>query len=85
MAVPFYLPEGGVDDTASGGASSSDGINSANSSSQSSPNTTSSATQTPMQSPLVPGDLVMAFYEAFYRYSVNTGKKELLIICQKCA
>lgn len=77
MAVPFYLPEGGADDTvSSGGTTSSDGASSAASSLQSSPNTTSSATQTPMQSPLVPGDLVMAFYEAFYRYSVNTGKKQ---------
>lgn len=75
MAVPFYLPEGGADDTvASAAGLASDGTGSTSSSSQSSPNTTSSATQTPIQSPLVPGDLVMAFCEAFYRYSINSGK-----------
>ncbi|XP_075161117.1 head involution defective [Haematobia irritans] len=74
MAVPFYLPEGGADDTvSSGGTTSSDGASSAASSLQSSPNTTSSATQTPMQSPVLPEDLVMAFYQAFCRYSVNSG------------
>ncbi|XP_005180529.1 cell death protein hid [Musca domestica] len=73
MAVPFYLPEGGADDTvSSGGNTSSDGTNSTASSLQASPNTTSSATQTPMQSPLVPG-MMMALYEALYRYSVNSG------------
>lgn len=77
MAVPFYLPEGGADDTvSSGGTTSSDGASSAASSLQSSPNTTSSATQTPMQGPLLPNDLLMAFYEIF-RYSVNSGKKEI--------
>lgn len=85
MAVPFYLPEGGVDDTVSTGAgTSSDGVGSAGSSLQSSPHTTSSATQTPMQSPLVPGDLVMAFCEAFYRYSMNNGKiDERNIFCYR--
>uniref|UniRef100_A0A1B0BIP7 Uncharacterized protein n=1 Tax=Glossina palpalis gambiensis TaxID=67801 RepID=A0A1B0BIP7_9MUSC len=77
MAVPFYLPEGGADDTvASAAGLASDGTGSTSSSSQSSPNTTSSATQTPIQSPLVPGDLVMAFCEAFYRYSINSALKE---------
>lgn len=75
MAVPFYLPEGGADDTvSSGGTTSSDGASSAASSLQSSPNTTSSATQTPMQSPLLPGDLFMAIYEVLYRCSVNSGE-----------
>ncbi|XP_023305760.2 cell death protein hid isoform X2 [Lucilia cuprina] len=71
MAVPFYLPEGGADDTvSSGGTTSSDGASSAASSLQSSPNTTSSATQTPMQSPLLPGEVIMAIYELI-RY--NSG------------
>lgn len=75
MAVPFYLPEGGSDDTvSSGGTTSSDGTGSAASSSQSSPNTTSSATQTPMQSPLVPENLLMAFCDVLYRYTANSGK-----------
>ena len=75
MAVPFYLPQGGADDTvSSGGTTSSDGASSTASSLQSSPNTTSSATQTPMQSPLLPGDLLMAICDAISRYSYNSGE-----------
>uniref|UniRef100_A0A1I8PG77 Cell death protein W n=1 Tax=Stomoxys calcitrans TaxID=35570 RepID=A0A1I8PG77_STOCA len=74
MAVPFYLPEGGADDTASsGGTTSSDGTNSAASSLQSSPNTTSSATQTPMQSPIMPGDFARILNDVLNHFSANNA------------
>ncbi|XP_004522142.1 cell death protein hid [Ceratitis capitata] len=73
MAVVFYMPEGGGDDTASSssGGHSSTGSGSAASSTSQSPNTTTSATQTPMQSPLVPNPYMVALCEALLYQSMN--------------
>ncbi|XP_036325764.1 cell death protein hid-like isoform X1 [Rhagoletis pomonella] len=85
MAVVFYMPEAGADDSASSGGHGSAGSGSAASSTSQSPNTTTSATQTPMQSPLLTSPhIVMALCEAVYQ-SWNTQR--MLIkhhICVQC-
>ncbi|XP_011187568.2 cell death protein hid [Zeugodacus cucurbitae] len=75
MAVVFYMPEGGGDDSASStsGGHGSAGSGSAASSTSQSPNTTTSATQTPMQSPLPPYPFMMALYEGMYQYMNATA------------
>ncbi|XP_036325765.1 cell death protein hid-like isoform X2 [Rhagoletis pomonella] len=73
MAVVFYMPEAGADDSASSGGHGSAGSGSAASSTSQSPNTTTSATQTPMQSPLLTSPhIVMALCEAVYQSWNNT-------------
>ncbi|XP_067643317.1 cell death protein hid [Eurosta solidaginis] len=73
MAVVFYMPEAGADDSASNGSNGSTGGGSAASSTSQSPNTTTSATQTPMQSPMVSSpQFVMALCEAVYQSLNNT-------------
>ncbi|XP_054733707.1 cell death protein hid [Anastrepha obliqua] len=75
MAVVFYMPEAGADDSASSssGSHGSGGSGSAASSTSQSPNTTTSATQTPMQSPLMASPhIVMALCEAVYQSLNNT-------------